>query len=105
MAGGSMGGAGGGGTAQDLTQLSSILQRFGGGAGGNSGAGGMNPMTNMGLQMLMRPPGGAAPTPMASMAHPAVQAQPMQGPMPPQMMGVGQGMPQGQMLPWMAMMR
>ena len=110
MAGGGMGSSGGGGSAQDLNQLSTILQRFGGGAGANTGGSGnpMGQLTNMGMQMMRSPQGGMPPPmPMQGMVHPAMQAQPLQGALPPQMMGVGQGMPpQAQsLLPWQAMMR
>ena len=98
MAGGSMQNAAG--QAGQIGQLNQLLQHLG---AGNSSM----PMA-AGMSMMAQQP----PTPQPSMTRPmmpqgAPQQMTTQAPMlPPQMMGIGQGMPQqGQGLPWQAMMR
>lgn len=91
-----------------INQLSQLLQQMGAGKSSMPMAAGMS-------MMAQQPP-----TPQPSMAHPVMPGgvpQPMTTPVPqmqpipaPQpMMGGGQGMsmtnPQGQMLPWQAMLK
>lgn len=104
MAGGGLQGqpqGGGGNTAQSLNQLQTLLSQLGGGAGGQSQAGNINPLTSLGTNMMKQ--GMQAPTP-----PPQALARPMIGgggmgpgvPVPQGAtpnMGGGQGMPIGLM--------